>query len=118
MHHKISESLGDFVEAVTDLSNQSMSKQGGVKDTGWEHKSRNALANMKNAEDLNAALSYLLEEQHTILETCQGDLESVLLGANAPEDVATYVASSSLAYRIGHNTLHSYINLLNHLSGI
>ena len=68
---------------------------------------------MKNAEDLNAALSYLLEEQHTILETCQGDLESVLLGANAQEDVAIYVASNSLALRIGGDTLHTYINLLN-----
>ena len=28
-HHKTSESLGDFVEAVTDLSNQSQGKQGG-----------------------------------------------------------------------------------------
>ena len=30
-HHKTSESLGDFVEAVTDLSNQSQAKQGGSK---------------------------------------------------------------------------------------
>ena len=56
---------------------------------------------MKSAEDLKAALSYLLEEQHTILETCQGDLESVLLGAHAPEDVATHIAANSLALRIG-----------------
>ena len=117
-HHKTSESLGEFVEAVTDLGNQGQSKQGGVRDTGWKHKSRNALGNIKNAEDLNAALTYLLEEQHTILETFQGDLESVLLGANATENIATDVASSSLALRIGRDTLHSFINLMNHLSGV
>ena len=73
---------------------------------------------MKTTEDLSEALSYLLEEHHTILETFQGDLESVLLGVNAPEDVATHVASNSLAFRIGQDTLQSYINLLNHLSGV
>ena len=73
---------------------------------------------MKTAEDLSDALSYLLEEHHTILETFQGDLESVLLGVNAPKDVATHVAANSLALRIGRDTLQSYINLLNHLSGV
>lgn len=73
---------------------------------------------MKTSEDLSGTLSYLLEQHHTILETFQGDLESVLLGINAPEDVATHVAANLLAFRIGRNTLQSYINLLNHLSGV
>ena len=76
------------------------------------------MGNIRSAEDLNAALSYLLEEQHTIIETCQGDLESVLLEADAPEDVAAHIASNSLALRIGRDTLHSCINLLNYLSGV
>ena len=76
------------------------------------------MANIKSGEDLSAAFSYLLEEQHTILETFQGDLESVLLGADAEEDIATHVASNSIAFRIGQDTLHSYLNLLNHLAGV
>ena len=70
--HRTSESLGNFVEAVKDLSNQNQSKQGGVKDTGCKYKSRKALGNMKTAEDLSDTLSYLLEEHHTILKTFQG----------------------------------------------
>merc|ERR1719491_1719168 len=107
MYHKNSEKLGDFVETVTDMSNQSQSRQGGVKDTGWKHKSRNALGNIRNAEDLNTAHFYLSEEQHAILETCQGNLESVLLRVNAPEDATTYMASNFLALRIALDTLHS-----------
>ena len=34
-HHKTSESLGDFVEAVTDLNNQSQMRKGGTNDIGW-----------------------------------------------------------------------------------
>ena len=48
-HHKTSESLGDFVEAVTDLNNQSQMWKGGTKDSGWKHKYRNALDNIKMA---------------------------------------------------------------------
>ena len=76
------------------------------------------LGQHKNGEDLNVALAYLLEEQHTILETFQGNLESVLIGANADEDTATHTAGNSLAYRIGRDNLHAYLNLLNHLSGV
>ena len=116
--HKTQESLGDFVEAVTDLSHHRQGQQGGVRDTGWKGKSRNTLDAVKNSHDLNAALSYLLEEQHTILETCQGDLESVLVNGQVEEDAASHVVANSLALRISRDSLHSYMNLLNHLSGI
>ena len=36
--HKTQESLGDFVEAVTDLSHQQQGQRGGVRDTGWKSK--------------------------------------------------------------------------------
>ena len=94
--HKTSESLGDFVEAVTDLNNQSQMRKGGAKDSGWKHKSCNTLENIKSGEDLNVALAYLLEERHTILETFQGDLELVLIVANADEDTATHIRQETL----------------------
>ena len=117
-HHKTFESLGDFIEAVTDLNNQSQMRKGGMKNSGWKHKSRNALESIKSGEDLNVALAYLIEEQHTILETFQGDLELVLIGDNADKDTATHMVRNSLAYRIGRDILQSYLNLLNHLAGV
>ena len=117
-HHKTSESLGEFVETVTELKNTDRMRQGGTKDSGWKHKSRNALKNVKSGEDLSAALSNLLEEQHAILETFLGDLESILLGANADESITSQVASTSISYRIGRDTIHSYVNLLTHLAGV
>ena len=117
--HKTQESLGDFVEAVTDLSHQQQGQRGGVRDTGWKGKTRNSLDYIKNSQDLNTALSYLMEEQHTIMETCQGDLESVLVScARVDDETATNVVANSLALRIGRDTLHSYMSLLNHLSSI
>ena len=117
-HTKTSESLGDFVEAAMDLNMRDQGRKGEVKDSGWKHKNRNGLENINNAEDLTAALTYLLQEQHTILETFQGDLESVLLGANTDESTATSLAINSLAFRVVRDTLHSYINLLSHLAGV
>ena len=73
---------------------------------------------IKTSENLDAALSYLLEEQHTILETCQGDFESVLINAEMDDDLVTSIVSISLGMRIVRDTLHSYINLLTHLAGI
>ena len=81
-------------------------------------KEGNALDNIKNSEDLNAALSYLLEEQHTILETCQGDFESTLINAQVDEDMATNIVSNSVGMRIVRDTLHAYISLLTHLAGV
>ena len=63
-------------------------------------------------------LVYLLAKQHTVLEICQGDLESVLVNAHADDSTATYITSTSLAMRIGHDTLHSCINPQNHLAGV
>ena len=115
---KTQESLGDFVEAVTDLNHQQQGQRGGVRDTGWKSKTRNSLDYIKNSHELDVALTYLAEEQHTMMETCQGDLESVLVNAQVDDDTATNVVSNSLALRIGRDTLHSYMSLLNHLSSI
>ena len=68
--HKNSESLGAFVDAVTDLSNASQGRKGGTRDTGWQNKHRNAIDAIKSATTLTTSLSYLHEEQHNILETC------------------------------------------------
>ena len=45
--HKNSEALGEFVDAVTDLSNHRDGRRGGTKDTGWQNKTRNALEYIK-----------------------------------------------------------------------
>ena len=113
---KSAEGLGDFVEAVSDLNQHRQGRKVGSRDNGWKGQKRNALDNIKNSEDLNAALSYLLEEQHTILETCQGELESILMNSHVEEDKATHVVTNSLALRIGRDTLLSFISLMNHLS--
>ena len=44
---KTSESLGDFVEAVTDMNNASEGRKGGTRDTGWKNKHRNSLGSIK-----------------------------------------------------------------------
>ena len=70
------------MEAVTDLSTAKVGQQGGTLDAGWKAKHHNSMKTIKNAESLNMALTYLIEEQHSILETYQGDLESVLVNAH------------------------------------
>ena len=82
---KSAEGLGDSVEAVSDLNQSRQGSKAGNRDNGWKAQKRNALDNIKNSEDLNAALSYLLEEQHTILETCHGEIESVLINTHVDE---------------------------------
>ena len=79
---------------------------------------QNAIDLIKGEEGLNSALSYFLEEQHTILETCQGDFESVLINAQVEEEAATTISTNSLAMRIARDSLHSYMSLLNHLAGV
>ena len=64
------------------------------------------------------ALTYLLEERHTILETCQGDFESVLINAEVEDRTATNVVGNSLGMRIVRDTLDGYISLLTHLAGV
>ena len=73
-NHKNSEGLGEFVDAVANIKNERDGRQGGARDNGWRNKTRNALEYIKSMDSLNAAISYLLEEQHNILETCQGDM--------------------------------------------
>ena len=58
------------------------------------------MESIKNYENLNKAPACLRKEQHTTLETCQGDLESVLVNAHMDDDHATNVVSNSLALRI------------------
>ena len=115
--NKNSEALGEFVEAVTDMNNQ-YDGRGGMKDTGWRHKSRNTLESIKNEEGLTTALSYILEESHNILETCQGDLESILINANQDKDTSTTIISNYYAMRIAQDTLNAYQSLPNHLVSV
>ena len=112
------EGIGELVEAVTGFKHQEQEKLGGSNDTGWKHKNRNVLGSVKSSNDLNNVLSYLLEEQHTILETCAGNMESVLINARVGSDLATQMVASSLGFRISRDTLHSYFSLLNHLAGV
>ena len=118
INHKNSEGLGEFVDAVASMKNERDGRQGGARDTGWRSKTRNALEYIKNMDGLNAAISYLLEEQHNILETSQGDMESILINAHIDDEDATSIATNSLAMRITRDSLHSYMSLLNHLAGV
>ena len=43
-NHRNSEGLGDFVEAVADISQDRQGRKEGSRDTGWKGKTRNALA--------------------------------------------------------------------------
>ena len=52
------------------------------------------------------------------METCVGNMESVLINAHVESNVATHTVASSLGFRISRNTLHSYFSLLNHLAGV
>ena len=118
VNHKSSEAMGKFVDAVTDLQNSRDGRKGGTKDTGWKNKTRNALEQIKDNDGLNSALTYLLEEQHTIPETGQGNLEPVLVKAHMDENMETNITANSLATRIARDILHSYMSLLNHLAGV
>ena len=73
---------------------------------------------IKDEYGLNTALSYLLEEHHNILETCEGGLESVLTNVHMDEDGASSITANSLAMRIVRDSLRSYITLFNHLTGV
>ena len=72
----------------------------------------------RSTDALDNALAYLLEEQHTILETYQGDLESVLVNAHIEEEHANNMVANSLAFRISRDKLHAYMDLLNYLAGV
>ena len=73
---------------------------------------------IKSANTLNTSLSYLNEEQHNILDTFQGDLETVLVNAHVDYGHVTHIIVNSRAMRIGRDTLHFYMNLLNHLAAV
>lgn len=89
-----------------------------TKGTGWKNKTCNSLELIKTTEELTLALVYMLEKQHTILETCQWELKSVLLNNHVEEETAIYIISTSIAMIINQHSLHSYISLLVHLSSI
>ena len=46
-NHKTNESLGNFVEVVTDLQHHCQGRKEGIKDIGWKVKSRNAIEYIK-----------------------------------------------------------------------
>ena len=112
------EGIGELVEGLSSIRRQSQERQGGVMDTGWKNKHRNVLASITNPVSLNEVICFIQEEQHTILETCAGNMESILINSRVDNETATEVVASSLAYRISRDTLNSYFNLLNHFAGV
>jgi len=103
LHHSnttSTEGLGELVKVVTNFQNESQERRGETTDTGWRHKNRNVLASIKMSFDSNTVLSYLLEEQYTMLETRAGNLESILINARVDSKQATQIVASSLAFRI------------------
>ena len=89
-----------------DMNNTTQGRKGGTRDTWWKNKHRNSLEAITSSDGLNTALAYLLEEQHNVLETCQGDLEAVLVYTHLEDGLATNIVSKSLAMRICRDTLH------------
>ena len=112
------EGIGELVEGLSSFRNQDQERRGGVTDTGWKHKHRNVLANITSSRGLNEVIVFIQEEQHTILETCAGNMESILINSNVDSELATEAVASSLAYRISRDTLNFYFNLLNHVAGV
>ena len=112
------EGLGELVDVVSNFSNQDQERHGGVTDTGWKHKHRNVLVNIKDSAGLTDVICFIQEEQHTILETCAGNMESILINSQVDSETAIEVVASSLAYRVSRDTLGFYFNLLNHLAGV
>ena len=55
-NNNILESLGNIVEAVTNMNHHSQGWKGGTMDTAWKNKGRNAMKYMKISGDLNTAL--------------------------------------------------------------
>ena len=80
--------IRELVEVVTAHQNRKQEKHGGTIDTGWNRKQWNVLEGIKTSVCLTTVLSYLLEEQHTILETYSGNLESILI--NGHVDLMVY----------------------------
>ena len=112
------EGIGELVEGLSNLRNQEQERRGGVTDTNWRNKNRNVLASITNSKDLNEVICFIQEEQHTILETCAGNMESILINSRVDAESATEVVATSLAYRISRDTLNFYFNLLNHVAGV
>ena len=51
-------------------------------------------------DDLNRILSYVLEEQHNLLELCWEDSESMPLDIHEDDKVTTTIVENSLVMRI------------------
>jgi len=115
---KSSEGVGELVQVVTTMNSHAQGKRGGLTDMGWKTKHCNSLAYIHSSEELNEALTYILEEQHTFLETCAGYMESILINAHVKENTTTFMVSKSVAFCIASDTLTRYLSLLNHLSGV
>jgi len=83
-HHdaKSSEGVGELLQVVMAMSSHTQRKRGGLTSVGWKTKHSNSLAYIHSSEELNEALTYILEEQHTFLETCAVNMESILINAH------------------------------------
>ena len=100
------------------MNNASHGRKGGTREHRVEAKTPQFFGWNKSSEKLDSALAYLLEEQHNMLETCHRDLEAVLIHAHVDEIYASSIVSNSLSMRIYKDTIHSFISLLNHLTGV
>ena len=76
------------------------------------------MGGVHNTDDPNRVLSYILEEQHILLETCWGDFKSIRLYNQEDDKVANTITANTLSMRITIYTLHAYIILLNCLAGL
>ena len=56
---KTTEGLGELVDVVSNFSNQDQERYGGVTDTGWKHKHRNVLVNIKDSAGLTDVICFI-----------------------------------------------------------
>ena len=119
-HHntKSSEGVGEIVQVVTAMNSHAQGKRGGLTNMGWKTKHHNSLACIHSSEELNEALTYILEEQHTFLETYAGNMESILINSHVKKKTATFMVNKSVTFRIASDTLARYLSILNHLLGV
>ena len=52
------------------------------------------------------------------MEKCAGNLESILLKVHILESTTTTLATNSFAFRATSDTIHLYLSLLYHISGV
>ena len=80
-----SEWIEELVEVITVMNFRKEERKGGATDYGWKNKHCNSLKNIIKPDNLIEVLTYILEEQYNLLETCSGNLELILLNENVDE---------------------------------